>query len=354
MLRIIGIGFHVENYEPGIIVYKFEAIGYETLYTLTRPKYSKVGYAAKLMYKEFEKQDPKILDFKIITSDSELLLHSAIIFQVTQGIIKTLLDSSSIEAKTNEITFRDYDTDMIKIYIKYLYFSSDDLSSVLTFNNIFEEIKMIDSVLNFANFLDDIDFFNTIVKYIMELPVKRHVNILFQYRDIQSHNAIFQEYLSILKIKSERDSFPEKCKKIQELYTTKLEFIGLFFGLSRRKRLIVFRTQEYGIISIVLESLNKSRRKLYSIIEEIGNLSGDFLIKIDHKKEKRSGALVVPNLKEFLKNLHFSTFNTLEVKYDISYRPQYKIIQGNSHEKILEKYYRPDGNNLTSFHNFEL
>jgi hypothetical protein len=354
MLRVIGIEFYVENYGSDMIVYKFSTLKFKD--KISKPKYSKIGYAAKLMYAEFEKQDSKILDFKIVTSDSELLLHSSIISQVACGIIKTLLDeTSSIEAKAKEITFRDYNSDIIKIYIKYLYFSSDDLSSVLTFTDVFEEIKMIDSVLNFANFLDDTDFFNTIVEYIMKFPINRHINTLFQYKDMQSHNTVFQEYLSTLRIKSLRDFFLKKCEEIQELYITKLEFIGIdtnfkTINSSEEQNLIVFKTHEYGIISIVLESLNKSRRELYSIIEKIDDLTEGFLIKTNYRKENRDGTLIVPNLKKFLGGLQFSTSEIPSIEYDESY----KIIRGKSYKKILKKYHQPDGNNLTSFRGSKL
>jgi hypothetical protein len=300
------------------------------------------------MYQEFEKQDPKTLDFKIICPDTTIYLHSTIISQIAHGVIETLLGSSSIEAETNEIKFREHTSDIVKIYIKYLYFSDEEFSSLLSFTDVFEEIKLIDSVLNFANFLDDTNFFNAVLEYILTLSSNRHMNTLFQYKDIQSHNEKLQRCLLKMKIQSERDYHAYSSTEIQRKYLTKLEFLGVStlrqLNIKNGHQNMVFRTQECGVISI------DSDGYLFSIVDNIKDINDNFLILNNDKRSmaKRNGVFFVHNMKKFLCTLKYSKFvpNIGSDKFDQS---RCQLFRGTS-EKIIERVEKAKiGENLYNF-----
>jgi hypothetical protein len=204
---------------------------------------------------------------------------------------------------------------------------------VIKFDNIFEEIKMIDSVLNFVNFLDDTDFFNAILEYILNLDVNRHMNTLFQYKDIQSHNTVFERYLSGVKIQSERERNLGIFREIQRKYTTKLEFLGvstLHISNIKAKNKIIFKTEEFGIISY-------SAGLLYSVVDHVNDVNDKYLtlndeynknIQCCNKGKKIDGVLYVSDMETFLSTLSYSKFDP--ERKDIDPNMKYMTFVGTS------------------------
>jgi hypothetical protein len=207
---------------------------------------------------------------------------------------------------------------------------------------------MIDSILNFANFLDDTDFFNAILEYISTLIPNRHMNTLFQYKDIQSHNEKLQRYLLKIKIRSQRDHNTYLSKETQREYINKLEFLGVStlpqLNIEPGHQNIVFRTQECGIVSV------DSHGYLFSIIDNVKDVSDIFLTLINGVQAPRSGVLFVYNMEKFLSSLLCSKFvpNIDSDKFDQS---RCRLFRGST-KKIIEEI--KTKKNLNNFNNLSV